>query len=97
MHLSALNLDEVAALLVSGGKGLLCALAVTTSLLHAHSLCRAADESPSTCGKRLASIGVANLVENRRKLRSILFSTPSLNHGISGVVSLAHSHASVPG
>lgn len=46
----------------------------------------AADESTGTVGKRLASIGVANEVENRLALRHMLFSTPGIEQYISGVI-----------
>ncbi|KIG16316.1 Fructose-bisphosphate aldolase class I [Enhygromyxa salina] len=46
----------------------------------------AADESFSTIGKRLASIGVENTEENRRSYRDLLFSTPGVEAYISGVI-----------
>ncbi|GJM92149.1 hypothetical protein PR202_ga08584 [Eleusine coracana subsp. coracana] len=36
----------------------------------------AADESTGTIGKRLSSINVENVEENRRALRELLFCTP---------------------
>ncbi|XP_012936552.1 fructose-bisphosphate aldolase [Aplysia californica] len=47
----------------------------------------AADESVSTCGKRLQDINVENTEDNRRKYRELLFSTDdSLSQNISGVI-----------
>ncbi|RUS89664.1 hypothetical protein EGW08_002585 [Elysia chlorotica] len=47
----------------------------------------AADESVSTCGKRLQDINVENSEENRRKYRELLFSAePDLNEHVSGVI-----------
>ena len=46
----------------------------------------AADESTSTAGKRLASVGVANTEDARRTLRQLLLTTPDLGRHISGVV-----------
>ena len=46
----------------------------------------AADESTSTAGKRLASVGVANTEDARRALRQLLFTTPDLGRHVSGVV-----------
>ena len=46
----------------------------------------AADESVSTAGKRLESVGVANSEDARRALRQMLFTTPQLGKHISGVV-----------
>lgn len=47
----------------------------------------AADESVSTCGKRLTDIGVENTEDNRRKYRQLLFTTDKqLGDYISGVI-----------
>uniref|UniRef100_A0A0A9WBE0 Fructose-bisphosphate aldolase n=1 Tax=Lygus hesperus TaxID=30085 RepID=A0A0A9WBE0_LYGHE len=47
----------------------------------------AADESVSTCGKRLQEIGVENTQENRRRYRQVLFTTDScIGDNISGVI-----------
>ncbi|KAK3738902.1 hypothetical protein RRG08_006470 [Elysia crispata] len=47
----------------------------------------AADESVSTCGRRLQDINVENTEENRRRYRELLFSTDSeLSENISGVI-----------
>ena len=46
----------------------------------------AADESTGTIGKRLASIGVANTEDARKKYRSLLATTKGLNEYISGVI-----------
>ena len=49
----------------------------------------AADESISTCEKRLASVGVSNTEENRRALRELLLSAPGLEEHLSAVVRAA--------
>ncbi|CAL1533375.1 unnamed protein product [Lymnaea stagnalis] len=47
----------------------------------------AADESVSTCGKRLQEINVENTEENRRKYRELLFTADdTLGESISGVI-----------
>jgi fructose-bisphosphate aldolase, class I len=46
----------------------------------------AADESTGTITKRLQSIHVESTEENRRLYRELLFTTPDLNEGISGVI-----------
>ncbi|KAK9499644.1 hypothetical protein O3M35_002652 [Rhynocoris fuscipes] len=47
----------------------------------------AADESVSTCGKRLKDIGLENTEENRRAYRQLLFTTDkALAQNISGVI-----------
>ncbi|KAF6258881.1 cytosolic aldolase [Scenedesmus sp. NREL 46B-D3] len=46
----------------------------------------AADESTTTVGKRLASIGVENSAPNRAALRRMLFGAPGLERHISGVI-----------
>ncbi|CAM9280753.1 unnamed protein product [Choristocarpus tenellus] len=57
----------------------------------------AVDESTSTIGKRLASIGVDNTEENRQAYRGMLFTTPGLGEYISGAIlyeeTLFQSHA----
>ncbi|KAJ6914147.1 fructose-bisphosphate aldolase 6 [Populus alba x Populus x berolinensis] len=46
----------------------------------------AADESTGTIGKRLSSINVENVEENRRALRELLFCTPGALQHLSGVI-----------
>ncbi|HVM44753.1 MAG TPA: class I fructose-bisphosphate aldolase, partial [Candidatus Thermoplasmatota archaeon] len=46
----------------------------------------AADESTSTMGKRLKSIGVENTEQNRIAFRGALFTTPGWEQHISGVI-----------
>jgi fructose-bisphosphate aldolase class I len=46
----------------------------------------AADESTGTIGKRLSSINVENVEENRRALRELLFTTPGSLQYLSGVI-----------
>jgi fructose-bisphosphate aldolase class I len=46
----------------------------------------AADESSGTIGKRFNSIKIENTRENRYAYRELLFTTPSLNEYISGVI-----------
>lgn len=46
----------------------------------------AADESTGTIGKRLSSINVENIEENRRNLRELLFTTPGALECLSGVI-----------
>jgi fructose-bisphosphate aldolase class I len=46
----------------------------------------AADESTGTIAKRLASIGVENTEDNRRRWRQLLFATEGLGEFISGVI-----------
>ncbi len=46
----------------------------------------AADESTGTIGKRLDSIGVENLEDNRRDYRELLFRAPGLGKFISGTI-----------
>mmetsp|Transcript_15511 Transcript_15511/g.27231 ORF Transcript_15511/g.27231 Transcript_15511/m.27231 type:complete len:393 (-) Transcript_15511:187-1365(-) len=46
----------------------------------------AVDESTSTIGKRLASIGVENSEANRQGYRSLLFTCPGLGEFISGAI-----------
>ena len=46
----------------------------------------AADESTGTIGKRLSSINVENVEENRRALRELLFTTPGALQYLSGVI-----------
>ncbi|KAF8664925.1 hypothetical protein HU200_054243 [Digitaria exilis] len=46
----------------------------------------AADESTGTIGKRLSSINVENIEENRRALRELLFCCPGALQYISGVI-----------
>lgn len=46
----------------------------------------AADESTATAGKRLSSIGMENLEENRRDMRELFFTSKNINDYISGVI-----------
>jgi len=46
----------------------------------------AADEGPSTIGKRLTSIKLENNRTNRRELRRLLFTSPGIEKYISGVI-----------
>uniref|UniRef100_A0A9I9CL60 Fructose-bisphosphate aldolase n=1 Tax=Cucumis melo TaxID=3656 RepID=A0A9I9CL60_CUCME len=46
----------------------------------------AIDESNATCGKRLASIGLANNETNRQAYRQLLLTTPGLGDYISGAI-----------
>lgn len=46
----------------------------------------AADESTGTIGKRLSSINVENVEENRRALRELLFTAPNALQYLSGVI-----------
>ncbi|KAL1105345.1 hypothetical protein V6Z11_D04G126000 [Gossypium hirsutum] len=46
----------------------------------------AADESTGTIGKRLSSINVENVEDNRRALRELLFTTPGALQYLSGVI-----------
>lgn len=58
----------------------------------AHALVRpghgilAADESTGTIGGKFEKVGITNTEENRRKYRTLLFSTPDLEKYISGVI-----------
>src|SRR5438034_1812040 len=46
----------------------------------------AADESTGTIEKRFKSIGLANVEENRRSYRDLLFTTKGISEFISGVI-----------
>lgn len=46
----------------------------------------AADESPTTLGRRFEAVGVANTEEHRRQFRQLLFTTPQVAEFISGVI-----------
>ncbi|TSC56837.1 MAG: fructose-bisphosphate aldolase, class I [Parcubacteria group bacterium Greene0416_79] len=46
----------------------------------------AADESIGTCGKRFQKYGIPETPEMRRKWRGLLFSTPGIEKGLSGVI-----------
>lgn len=46
----------------------------------------AADESEGTIEKRFNSIGVASTAENRRAYRELLFTSPTIEEAISGVI-----------
>jgi len=46
----------------------------------------ACDESTGTVGKRLESIGLENIEDNRRVWRNLLFTTPSIGEYISGAI-----------
>ena len=57
------------------------------ALLAPHKGILAADEATPAMGQRLASIGVENTPENRRRYRQILFATPKEGiKAISGVI-----------
>lgn len=46
----------------------------------------AADETPTTIGRRFAPLGIENTPENRRIYREMLFTTPTLSNYVSGVI-----------
>ncbi len=46
----------------------------------------AADESTGTIAKRFAANSIENTEENRRAYRELLFTTPGMEHSISGVI-----------
>lgn len=46
----------------------------------------ATDEQNSTCGKRIAVIGLDNTEENRRNWRDVLYTTPDLEKYCVGVI-----------
>ncbi len=46
----------------------------------------AADESEGTCGKRFDAYGIAKTPETRRVWRELLFTTPEIEKGLSGVI-----------
>lgn len=46
----------------------------------------AADESPTTMGKRLAALQIESTIENRRNYRELLFATPGIEAFINGVI-----------
>ncbi|MDO8594265.1 MAG: class I fructose-bisphosphate aldolase [bacterium] len=46
----------------------------------------AADESDSTCAKRFDKYGIEKTADMRRKWREILFSTPNVAEGLSGII-----------
>lgn len=46
----------------------------------------AIDESPATCDRRFAEVGIAQTPENRRAYRALIVTTPGLNRSISGVI-----------
>ncbi|GMH42933.1 hypothetical protein BSKO_10855 [Bryopsis sp. KO-2023] len=46
----------------------------------------ASDESNATTGKRLATVGVENTEENRRRWRQVLYTAPGLGQYISGAI-----------
>ena len=46
----------------------------------------AADESSGTADKRLASVNVAQTLDNRKAYREMLFTTPNLGTNISGAI-----------
>ncbi|MES2141870.1 MAG: class I fructose-bisphosphate aldolase [Pseudomonadota bacterium] len=46
----------------------------------------AADESPTTMGKRLSALQIESTVENRRNYRELLFTTPGIEAFINGVI-----------
>lgn len=46
----------------------------------------AADESDSTCAKRFDTYGIEKTPEMRRRWRELLFSTPGIEKGLSGII-----------
>lgn len=46
----------------------------------------AADESATTCEKRFSAVGIPSTEENRRKYRNLLFTTPTVEEEISGII-----------
>lgn len=58
----------------------------TQTLLSAGKGILAADETPTSIGKRLAAIGVENTPENRRNFRELLFTAPGIEQYISGII-----------
>ncbi len=46
----------------------------------------AADESTGTAGKRLASVGLDNIEENRRRYRKLFFTTDNIGDVLSGAI-----------
>lgn len=46
----------------------------------------AADESEGTNGKRFDKLGISKTPEMRRKWRELLLTTPTIEHGLSGVI-----------
>ncbi len=46
----------------------------------------AADESESTCGKRFDKYGIPKTAEVRREWRELLFSSPEIEKGLSGII-----------
>lgn len=59
---------------------------ITKRLLSAGKGILAADESDSTCAKRFDKYGIAKTEEMRRKWRQLLFTTPGIEKGLSGVI-----------
>ncbi|MEK7632100.1 MAG: class I fructose-bisphosphate aldolase [Patescibacteria group bacterium] len=59
---------------------------IAQQLLADHKGLLAADESETTAGKRLATIGLENTVENRRQYRNLFFTAPGIEQGISGII-----------
>ncbi len=59
---------------------------IAKKLLADHKGFLAADESTTTAGKRLATIGLENTAENRRQYRNLFFTAAGIEHGISGVI-----------
>ncbi len=60
--------------------------AVVKALLTPKKGILAADQSASTMGRQLGAIGVEDTAENRRAYRQILFTTPTLEQYVSGVI-----------
>ncbi len=60
----------------------------------------AADESDVTCGKRFDKYGIEKTTETRRTWRELLFTTPEIEKGLSGVIlfdeTIRQSSAGVP-
>ncbi|MBM4358634.1 MAG: fructose-bisphosphate aldolase class I [Deltaproteobacteria bacterium] len=59
---------------------------IATSILEGHRGVLAADESPTTLGKRFAKVGVPNDEEHRRAYRELLLLAPGAEEAIGGVI-----------
>lgn len=46
----------------------------------------AADEKPSSIGKRFEIYGIPNTIENRKTFREMIFNTPNLAKNVSGII-----------
>lgn len=59
---------------------------IAKELLASHRGILAADESDSTCAKRFDKYGIEKTSEQRRKWRELLFSSPNISDGLSGII-----------